>query len=320
MPTVLAVDGNSLGHRAFHAKQQDDPQGPFVTATVLGMLATVWRHGPYDTVVVGFDHPDNRRKLEYPEYKAQRPPSHPDLAGHLGRLREHLERCGFAVAEEPGVEADDLLAAAADAATRAGWRCDLLSSDRDLTAVVGPTVRLLRPRGSMVDLLVEDVDAVRRTYGIDPDQYVDLAALRGDPSDGLRGAVGIGPKTAARLLRDHGSVLGIYDALSDLHPKLEASLRASRADVERNLVLMAPLPHVTVDLGGAPAVDVDRLTAACTDLGIPWAGARLRNAITSPPPPLPPPPSSEPTAPAPTTRRRIAMAMATQDAEQGALF
>jgi 5'-3' exonuclease len=296
VPTVLAVDGNSLGHRAFHAKHRDAPVGPFVTATVIGMLATAWSYGPYDAIVVGFDHAVNQRKLEFPEYKAQRPPNHPDLDRHLGDLRSHLAACGFCVVEQEGIEADDLLAATADACTAVGWACDLLTSDRDLTAVVGPTTRLLRPRASMADLLVEDEAAVRARYGVEPWQYVDLAALRGDPSDGLRGAQGIGPKTAARLLRDHGSVLGIYEALHDLHPKLEAALRASRADVERNLVIMAPVPHVEVDVVGAVAsgCDLDAVAGGCADLGIPWAGARFRSAVTAPPPPpVPPPPDDD---------------------------
>ncbi|MEX0834760.1 MAG: 5'-3' exonuclease H3TH domain-containing protein, partial [Nitriliruptor sp.] len=324
---ILAVDGNSLGHRAFHATHRDEPSGPFVTATVLGMLATAWSYGPYDAVVVGFDHPVNRRKLEHPEYKAHRPANHPDLAGHLQALRRDLEACGFRVVEQEGVEADDLLAATADACGAVGWSCDLLTSDRDLTAVVGPTTRLLRPRASMSDLLVEDEAAVRATYGIEPWQYVDLAALRGDPSDGLKGADGVGPKIAARLLRDHGSVLGIYAALHDLHPKLEAGLRASRADVERNLVLMAPIPHLEVDVVGAVdgGCDPERVVAACADLGIPWAGARFRNAVTAPPPPPMPPPPSDPDDSYDavirdvTSRVRPVVATAT-DGEQVALF
>jgi 5'-3' exonuclease len=321
--TVLAVDGNSLGHRAFHAKVRDEPTGPFVTATVLGMLATAWWYGPYDAVVVGFDHPVNRRKLEHPDYKAHRPPSHPDLDGHLVDLRSHLADCGFTVVEEEGAEADDLLAATADAARAAGWRCDLLSSDRDLTAVVGPGVRLLRPRASMADLLVEDEAAVRRTYGVEAHQYVDLAALRGDPSDGLRGAVGIGPKTAARLLRDHGSVLTLYDNLTDLHPKVESALRASRAHVERNLVVMAPIPHLAVDVVAAvrAGVDLDRVTDACDRLAIPWAAARLRNAVTAPPPPPPPPPPLDPVEDlVPPTSLRLRPTPASLEAEQVALF
>lgn len=322
MPTVLAVDGNSLGHRAFHAKHHEAPNGPFVTGTVIGMLATAWVHGPYDAVVVGFDHPDNRRKLDHPEYKAHRPPTHPDLPVHLADLRVHLDACGFTVLEVDGAEADDLLAATADACVARDWSCDLLSSDRDLTATVGPGVRLLRPRGSMADLLVEDEAAVRRTYGIEPHQYTDLAALRGDPSDGLRGARGIGPKTAARLLRDHGSVLGIYGALHDLHPKQEAALRASRADVERNLLLMSPIPNLEVDVAAAVArgVDLACLVDALDGLGLPWAGARFRNAVTAPPPPPLPPPPEEPAGPAPSdlgTRIRPLPAAA---GEQTALF
>jgi 5'-3' exonuclease len=295
VPTVLAVDGNSLGHRAFHATHRDEPTGPFVTATVVGMLATAWSHGPYDAVVVGFDHAVNQRKLEFPEYKAQRPPNHPELDQHLTDLRTHLTGCGFHVVEHEGVEADDILAATADACTARGWSCDLLTSDRDLTAVVGPSTRLLRPRASMSDLLVEDEAAVRDRYGVEPWQYVDLAALRGDPSDGLRGARGIGPKIAARLLRDHGSVLGIYGALHDLPPKVEAALRASREDVERNLVIMAPLPHLEIDVEAAVAAgcDPDGVVAGCAELGIPWAGARFRNVVTAPPPPPAPPPPED---------------------------
>jgi 5'-3' exonuclease len=325
VPTVLAVDGNSLGHRAFHATHRDAPVGPFVTATVVGMLATAWTYGPYDAIVVGFDHPINHRKLEFPEYKGQRPPNHPDLDRHLTDLRSHLAACGFRVVEQEGAEADDLLAATADACSAVGWSCDLLTSDRDLTAVVGPSTRLLRPRASMADLLVEDEAAVRARYGVEPWQYVDLAALRGDPSDGLRGAQGIGPKIAARLLRDHGSVLGIYAALHDLHPKLEAALRASRADVERNLVLMAPIPHLVVDVVGAVAVgcDPDAVATGCADLGIPWAGARFRSAVTAPPPPpMPPPPEDDHDLDAvlATVTSRARLVPAASAGEQAALF
>jgi 5'-3' exonuclease len=321
VPTVLAVDGNSLGHRAFHAKAADAPAGPFVTATVLQMLATIWSYGPYDAIVVGFDHPTNRRKLEFPEYKAQRPPTHPDLPGHLQRLRVDLAACGFSVCEEEGVEADDLLAATADAALVQGWACDLLSSDRDLTAVVGPGVRLLRPRASILDLLVEDEAAVRSRYGIEPHQYVDLAALRGDPSDGLRGANGIGPKIAARLLRDHGSVLALYDVLHDLPPRVEAALRASRHDVERNLVIMAPIPHLEVDVVRAvtDGVDLDRIRWACGELGIPWAASRFANAVTTPPPPPTPPPPEEPDELQPRLPARVRQPVVAS-ADQVALF
>jgi 5'-3' exonuclease len=299
-PRLLAVDGNSLGHRGFHGLRDEAVRegwtGPFVTGAVLSMLGSAWIEGPYDAVVVGFDHPDNRRKHDHPEYKANRPAAPPELAGHLAVLRDHLARCGFLVVEHDGAEADDVLAATVDASTARGWACDVLSSDRDLLALVGPTSRLLRPRARFADLRVYDEAAVRREFGVAPAQYTDLAALRGDPSDGLEGARGIGPKTAARLLRDHGSIAGLYDALHHLPPKVEAALRASRAVVERNLRLMAPIPHlhVDVDLAVATGIDPVRVREVADDLGISAAGRRFARAVTAPPPPPAPPPPDEP--------------------------
>lgn len=319
--TLLAVDGNSLGHRAFHSTRDEPDPDHAVTGAVVSMLASAWTHGPYDGLLVAFDHPVNRRKADHPEYKANRDATDPELPARLQQLRHDLAEAGLTVVEEHGAEADDLLAAAADACLAHGWTCDLLSSDRDLTALVGPGIRLLRPKATFADLVVEDEAQVRRTYGIEPHQYTDLAALRGDPSDGLDGVTGIGPRIAARLLRDHGSVLGIYDALLDLPPKLEAALREGRERVERNLVLMAPVPHLSMDVEVVlrRGVDLDRIEEVLTGLGQARAARRLRRAVTSPPPPpIPPiPPDPEPPGPARPTRRDVT---APQDGEQAALF
>jgi 5'-3' exonuclease len=294
-PRVLAVDGNSLGHRAYHSSRDadiGDDEVAVTTGAIVSMLATAWRYGPYDALIIGFDSPDNRRKQAFPEYKAGRPPTPPALTDALDLARGHLDACGLMVVEHHGAEADDVLAAVTDACEARDWRCDLLSSDRDLTALVGPLTRLLRPRSRFADLEVEDVEQVRRRYGIDPAQYVDLAALRGDPSDGLRGATGIGPKIAARLLRDHGSVPALYGMLHDLPPKVEASLREARERVERNLELMAPIPHLPVDVDAALArgFDVERIEAVLDGLGVGVAARRFTRAVTEPPPPLPPMP------------------------------
>jgi DNA polymerase-1 len=302
---LLAVDGSSLVHRAWHSTRGGEDAGHegVVTAAFASMLASTWTHGPYRTLLVAFDHPVNHRRRDFPEYKAQRSSTPDDLRTALEHTREHLESAGVAVRRQEGVEADDLLAAASDDARARGMTCDLLSSDRDLIALVGGVVRLLRPRQRFTDLAVEDEDAVRATYGVDPERYIDLAALRGDTSDGLRGASGIGPARAARLVRDHGSVAAIYRALPDLPPAIARSLREARDDVERNLLLMSPLPHLDVDLDdvvtrGSP---MDRVAAMVEDLGFPGAARRLRKAIAledpaersrdASMPPVPPPPS-----------------------------
>ena len=300
MRQLLAVDGSSLAHRAWHSTrgEEDEARDGVVTAAFASMLASTWTYGPYSHLVVAFDHPVNRRRLDFPEYKAQRARTPDGLRAALDRTCEHLEAAGVPVRRAEGVEADDLLATVSDAARSRDLTCDLLSSDRDLIALVGGVVRLLRPRQRFNDLAIEDEEAIRATYGVDPERYVDLAALRGDPSDGLRGAVGIGPARAARLVRDHGSVAAIYRAITDLPPAIARSLRDAREDVERNLLLMSPLPHLDVDLDHVLASEADeRLTGLADlmdDLGFPGAARRLRRAVVgegrSTLPPIPPPP------------------------------
>jgi DNA polymerase-1 len=305
MRQLLAVDGSSLVHRAWHSTRNDEDaaRDGVVTAAFASMLASAWTHGPYRTLLVAFDHPVNHRRRDFPEYKAQRSATPEDLRAALERTREHLASAGVAVRRQEGVEADDLLAATSDDARARDMTCDLLSSDRDLIALVGGVVRLLRPRQRFTDLAVEDEDAVRATYGVDPERYIDLAALRGDTSDGLRGASGIGPARAARLVRDHGNVAAIYRALPDLPPAIARSLRDARDDVERNLLLMSPLPHLDVDLDDVVArgSPMDRIADMVEELGFHGAARRLRKATStedgpgrareSSIPPIPPPPS-----------------------------
>ena len=270
------------------------------------MLASTWRHGPYDVALIALDHPVNRRRELFPAYKAQRSPTDPGLRAVLSALPDLLTGAGVPVRIREGAEADDLLAAAADDGDRRGWRTDLLSSDRDLIALVGPRVRLLRPRRRFADLAVEDAAAVEAEHGVPAHRYRDLAALRGDPSDGLEGAPGIGPATAARLLRAFEDVPSLYRALADLPPRTADALRRGREAVERNLLLMAPLPHLDADLDAALAAGPP-LAGLVGDLearGASAAAARLRRALGggtagtpsapgapgAPMPPMPPPP------------------------------
>ena len=299
MRQLLAVDGSSLAHRAWHSTRgdEDEARDGVVTAAFASMLATTWGYGPYRRLLIAFDHPVNRRRQDFPEYKAQRAATPDGLRDALERTRGHLESAGIPVRRSEGVEADDLLASVSDEARARGLTCDLLSSDRDLIAFVGGVVRLLRPRQRFTDLAIEDEEAVRATYGVGPERYIDLAALRGDPSDGLRGASGIGPSRAARLVRDHGSISAIYRAITDLPPSIARSLRDAREDVERNLLLMSPLPHLDVALDDVMARDVglNRLADLLDDLGFPGAARRLRRAVddadSSGVPPIPPPPT-----------------------------
>lgn len=303
---VLAVDGNSLGHRAWHALKTAAWDGPWVTHGFVRMLASAWMHGPFDAVAVAFDAPNSLRKQRCAEYKANRDDHDPRLHAQLDLLADLLADCGFATFAEDGYEADDLLAAVAAACTEAGTACTLLSSDRDLIALVDETVTLLRPRRSMSDLLIYDPAAVRDEYGVEPHQYLHLAALRGDPSDGLDGVKGIGAKTAARLLASWGTIEALYADIRHLPPRLVRRLKAGRDNVVRNLDLMAPLGDHDVDVAGvlAAGVDPDRVGRVLRGAGLQAAAASFRAALERPPlPPAPPPPEVDTTDYREPTRR-----------------
>ena len=134
------------------------------------------------------------------------------LLEQLDMLPELVRAFGFAAAKAPGYEADDFLAAAVLAKRR--WRSPILvvTSDRDLFQLASDRVTLLMPTRGVSELVRVGPAEVRERYGVEPEQVPDFIALRGDPSDKLPGAPGVGPKGAAQILREHGSLEAALDA------------------------------------------------------------------------------------------------------------
>lgn len=285
MPRLLAVDANSLTHRGFHSVLRQVPDVTDVdvkevTTAVTNMLASAWRYGPYDHLVLAFDHPHNARRELFPEYKGQRAPTPKPVKDALEAVRQLFGAANVPVLRDDGAEADDLLAAVVDITGTVPLATDVLSSDRDLIALVDTHTRLLRPQSSFATLQVETTDSVRTRYGIEPWQYTELAALRGDPADGLDGVRGIGEKTATRLLQRYHTVLGVYDHLDVLPPRIEAALRRDREQVERNLILMAPRTrlNVTSDTVFGEPFSLKRLIDTLSQHGFDDAARRFRRA------------------------------------------
>ena len=134
-----------------------------------------------------------------------------ELIEQLNVLPEFVAACGFANAKAPGFEADDFLAAAVAAEERAGGSALVASGDRDSFQLASPSTTILYPsRGGEIARI--GPEEVRQRYGVDPKQVPDFIALRGDPSDKLPGAAGVGPKRAAELVRRYGSLDGVLDA------------------------------------------------------------------------------------------------------------
>jgi 5'-3' exonuclease len=254
-PMLLAVDGNGLVHRAFHAVGGLDGEPGEAVERVLGMLARIANQVRPTACVIGFDDPvHSRRRDRHPPYKAARPPKPMELIDLLDEMPELLRSLGLEVVTPDGLEADDVLGSAAALAARRQVAATLATGDQDAFALVRPTVRVLL---MIAGGRLEDVSPswLRARYGVGPEQYPAFAALRGDSSDCLPGVRGIGSVTAAKLLNAYPDVEA---ALADpagvarlLGPWVVEALRGDRQTYELNRELMAIRTDVPLDQAAA---------------------------------------------------------------------
>jgi 5'-3' exonuclease len=234
---LLAVDAPSMLFRAFYAlpKSIVGPGGNPVNA-LLGaanlILREVEAHDPRAVVLCfGPDAASYRTEL-YPAYHQDRDEVPDDLAPQWADCRAFFEAFGWTVSTSGDLEADDLLGTYARREADAGGRALLLTGDRDMYQCAGKRVIVLYVRTGGKGAEQVGPDEVRERYGVGPEQVPDFIALRGDPSDGLPGAKGVGPKTAAELLRKHGDLLTLLDnAIREPRPKLRDALIGQREEL-----------------------------------------------------------------------------------------
>ena len=270
---LLVVDAPSLMYRAFFALPQSitDDDGHPVNA-LLGManlvLFIVERHDPRAVVLCfGAEAADYRTDLFEP-YHADRPPMPGELERQWADAPAFFGAFGWQTLHTPQLEADDLLGSLAKIETRAGGDALLFTGDRDMFQCVGEHVTVLFPRGGKDGPEVIGPDEVRERYGIEPSQVPDFIALRGDPSDGLPGAKGIGAKGARDLLRKHGTLDAVIAAGSkpgEMTPR-QAGALTSDPDALRAFKDIATLRDV----------DLTRPDDAPTDGAAAAAAARAR--------------------------------------------
>jgi DNA polymerase I len=208
---LLAVDGDNLAHRAYHALPQSisDAEGRPANAIIgfANMLLAVWEAEQPRTVFVGFDSvgaPTYRNEL-LPQYQEGR--HFPlELTFQLDRLPELVESLGFTWAKKAGYEADDFLAAAVAAEEARRGKALVLTNDRDLFQLASARTTILHPRKGVSEIDRVGPAEVEERYGVPPAQVPDFIALRGDASDRIPGAAGVGPGRAAAILKKHGSL------------------------------------------------------------------------------------------------------------------
>ncbi len=264
---LLAVDAPSLLYRAFFALPQSitDGDGRPVNA-LLGManliLFVVERHDPRAVVLCWGAESAAYRTALFAPYHAERPPVPPELEHQWRDAPAFFAAFGWQNLSAGDLEADDLLGSLARIETAAGGEALLFTGDRDMFQCVGDGVTVLFPRGGKDGPEVVDRAGVRERYGIEPAQVPDFIALRGDPSDGLPGAKGIGAKTARDLLREHGTLDDVIAAASKpgrMTPRQAGALTAD-PDALRRFRDIATLQ--TIELERPPDAPLDGAGAA----------------------------------------------------------
>jgi len=276
---LLLVDTPYLLYRAFYGlpdsiKGADGKPVNALLGTVNTILAVSEEEGARAVVACfGPDAAPYRVEL-YPGYHAHRPPMPDDLRHQWDRAPGLMASFGWGVLDNPEVEADDLLGALAEVEEKAGGEALILTGDRDMfqCATAKVTVLLLGGRGKKGPERVDPAD-VQRRYGIEPSLVPDFIALRGDPSDGLPGAKGIGEKRAADILQRHGSLeAALVQAEED---GADANVLARCADELRAFREIATLQPVKVKRPKDAATDREGGATAARDLGMKRLAERL---------------------------------------------
>jgi DNA polymerase I len=262
-PLVL-LDGHSLAFRAFFALPSDlQTTTGQLTNVVYGfttMLVKLFGDFSPNRIAVCFDlgRPAYRHDV-YDGYKANRRTTPDDFSTQMPLVREVLAALRIPVVEVPGYEADDLIATLVKEARQEGLPVLVVTGDRDNLQLIDDQaeVRVMMTRRGITDTAVYDEAAVLERYGVPPERYIDVAALRGDPSDNLPGVPGVGDKTATKLVQTYGTAEEVVAHADEQRGKLRENLLAHGADVLRNKQLMrlrddVPLPVGVRDLRMGP--------------------------------------------------------------------
>ncbi len=291
MAPLLLADVPWLLYRAFFSLPSSivDGEGRPVNAllgTINAILSAVEATSPRAVVAcLGAEQAEYRVRL-YPPYHAHRDPMPSPLAAQWRRAPRLLESLGWWVSASEDLEADDVMFSHAQLERASGGQALLLTADRDLFAVVSAHVAILEPRGRDSPARIGPAQ-VRERYGVDPELVRDFIALRGDPSDGLPGAPGVGAKTAATLLRRFGSLEAVLAAAAepssviagDLRPRLAAVLREN-AEQLRVFKEVATLQRIEVAAPEDRATDLAGGARAAAELGMKRLAARLQEMST----------------------------------------
>ncbi|SMB94107.1 DNA polymerase I [Deinococcus hopiensis] len=268
--TLVLIDGHALAFRSYFAIPPLNNARGESTHAILGFLRLTLRlmRQVSNQVIVVFDPPGGSfRHKQYEGYKSGRAQTPSDLPGQINRIRAIVDALGLPRLEEPGFEADDVIATVTKMAEGKGFQVRIVTSDRDAYQLLDDHVRVIANDFSLIG-----PDEVLAKYGVTVGQWVDYRALTGDASDNIPGAKGIGPKTAAKLLQTYRTLDAVLAAAKDgtLEPKgTREKLLTSEADVRfsHELSCMVTNLPLQIELGvGRSEGDPQRLGALLDEL------------------------------------------------------
>lgn len=237
---LILIDGHALVHRAHHAMREPltvQSTGEVVSGVYgfLNMFLRAIEEWKPTHCIVTFDvsAPTFRHKA-FEEYKAQRPPTPPELRDQFGRVKQFMEAFNVPVFELAGYEADDILGTLGAQAEAQRLEALILTGDSDILQLVSPSVRVLLDSGRQ-RASAYDIARVKERYeGLGPEYVAEIKALEGDKSDNIPGVPGVGKKTALRLLTEFGSIEGIYEHIDEVSslPKLRGAKKIQQTLIE----------------------------------------------------------------------------------------
>jgi DNA polymerase I len=260
-PDLVLVDGSSYVYRAFHAlpplsTSRGEPTGAVLG--VLNMLLKFLKDFQPRRIAVVFDAPGRTFRDEiFAEYKAHRPLMPDDLRAQIAPLLQIIQAQGLPLLRVPGVEADDVIGTLACRAARAGETVLISTGDKDMAQLVDGSITLIN---TMTNAVL-DRGGVKAKFDVFPEQIVDYLALVGDTSDNIPGIDKVGPKTAAKLLQQFGTLDALIERVSEVPGKVGDNLRANLTTLELSRRLATIRTDIELPLA------VEELTPAAPDNG-----------------------------------------------------
>lgn len=251
---IVILDGYSLMYRAFHALQtpMTAPDGTPTNAVhgfVMMLLKVIEDERP-DSLAVAFDmHAPTFRHQMYDGYKATRKPMPDELRAQDPVIRELVGLMGIPIIEREGYEADDLLGTVGSWCEEHGSEALLVTGDRDSFQLAGPHTTILYTKKGITDTVRVTPDYIRETYGLAPQQLIDVKSLMGDASDNIPGVPGVGEKTALKLIQQYGSLAAVLDSAdAEQKGKLRERLIEGRASAEMSYDLAKIERYAPIDV------------------------------------------------------------------------